>query len=431
MRLGTCVASITPQVPITMGGYAARTEKARGVHDDLTARALVLEDRRVRTGLVVADLLMFSRSQVEAVQARAAALTGIPANQIVVAATHTHSGPSAYAYPHAGDDVDPTYAAWVVEVLAGALYQAWQDLDDVRVGWSAGGVAGVASSRRAAHDAAGQAPDSEFQPLAALSFTDLAGDLRAVLVNFQAHPTVLGADNLLISADLAGAAREALQGLFGPDVFIAFVNGACGDVSTRFTRRSQTFQELRRLGGLLGAAAAGVILESQWDALSPGDLKVATKQVELPVRALPSPEEAQAQLVVMKRRWEEARANPKLSRGELRVARTALEGAQVQAFLADSQNTFERQAVLTGWRLGGAGLVTIPGELFSSLGARIRMECGLETTLVVGYSGGHVGYVPDRRAYEQGGYEALSSLVAPEAGETLAAAAVDLLKSLA
>lgn len=425
MRLGVATVNITPQVPIAMGGYGARAGKAVGVHDPLTARALVLEDESVRTALVVADLLMLSRAKAEAVQAKAATLTGIPAGQIIVAATHTHSGPVVEAHPGIGGEADPAYAAWVEEALAGAVYQASLDAEEVWAAWGSGEVEGVGSGRRSAAGA------SDPQPLAVLSFCRPGGERKAVLVNYQSHPTVMGADNLLVSADLAGAGREVLQRVLGPDVFLAFVNGACGDISTRFTRRSQTFGELERLGGLLAVAAADVVLRLEPRALPAGSLKVGAEPVNLPLRALPSRDEAKAQLARMQNRWEAVRDDPRLSSAEKRVALTALEGAQVQAMLIEYGGRYDGQATLVGWRLGAAGLVTIPGELFSSLGGLIRRESGLAATLVTGYSGGHAGYIPDREAFRDGGYEAMSSPLAAEAGEVLAGAAVGLLRRLA
>ncbi len=447
MRLGTHVTTITPQVPIDMGGYGARLAPATGVHDPLTARALVLEDGPVKVGLVVADLLMFSRLQAEAIRQRASALTGIPPGHLVVAATHTHSGPAVSSSPPFSQKADPVYGNWVVEAAAGALYQAAERLEEVWAGWAMSEVEGVGGSRRASAPTApevaspttmlGKTVSPDRQPLGVLSLARPDGALRAVLVNFQCHPTVLGADNLLISADLAGAARDALKGLLGPDVFVAFVNGACGDVSPRFTRRAQTFGELRRLGGLLGAAAATAALRAECRELPPGSLRVGTVEAGLPIRDLPSAEEAQEQLARMKEEWERAQATPGLPAGALRLARTALEGAQVQALLALYQGEVETRAELVGWRLNGPGegshfgLVTIPGELFASLGDAIRGGGGLGCTFVAGYSGGEVGYIPDRQAYAEGGYEVLSSPFAPEAGETLASAAANLLRSLA
>ena len=425
MRLGTSVVTITPQVPVPMGGYGARTGPAVGVHDPLTARALVLEDGGVRTGFVVADLLMLNHEQAEAARQGAASLTGIDPDHLVVATTHTHSGPSTLANPLLGGAFDAAYMAWVIPALAGAIYQAARELEEVLPGWAAGEVAGVGSGRRAAP------ADPDPQPLTVLSFFRPDGSLRAALVLFQCHPTLMGADNLLISADLAGAGRDAAQALLGQDVFVVLANGACGDVSTRFTRRSQTFQELRRLGAMLGAAAAGLALRAEPQRLAKGALRVGAVTVDLPMRQLPPVEVAQAQLEQMQQAWERAQANPAISAGDLRLARTAMEGAQVQAFLATSQGQGERRAELTGWRLGDAGLVTIPGEMFASLGERIRAGSGLAATLVIGYSGGHVGYIPDREGFQSGGYEALSSPLSPAAGDLLAEAAAGLLRRLA
>jgi len=112
------------------------------------------------------------------------------------------------------------------------------------------------------------------------------------------------------------------------------------------------------------------------------------------------------------------------------VKRAGLEGAMIQREYAKVRDSLETEAHLSVWKLGPVGLVTIPGELFSSLGQKIKGESPSPATIVAGYSNGYIGYIPDQEAYEQGGYETLSSPLLMGFGEDLAAAAVDGLREV-
>lgn len=100
MRAGCHVGVITPPIPCEMGGYAARTGPAEGVHDDLYVRSLVLEDGGTRLGLITCDLLNLDRALVEQVRKRVSEATGIAPQAIMMAASHTHSGPVTRTWLH-------------------------------------------------------------------------------------------------------------------------------------------------------------------------------------------------------------------------------------------------------------------------------------------------------------------------------------------
>ena len=205
-----------------------------------------------------------------------------------------------------------------------------------------------------------------------------------------------------------------------------FINGACGDISTRFTRRQQSHAEAGRLGTILGAAAASLAA-----GLSFTDADLAALTITVPVEAKQGVELAQAEAEIA--RWQgrleelkRAGATP----GELRQAQTGLEGALFQKELEKVLTTLDREVQLSLWRLGDVGLVSIPGELFSSLGRAIKERSPLAKTIIAGYSNGYINYIPHREAYREGGYEALLTPLAPGFGENLVSAVVQALQAL-
>jgi hypothetical protein len=197
-----------------------------------------------------------------------------------------------------------------------------------------------------------------------------AGEDTAVLGSFDCHPTVLGPDNLLISADLNGAFCRRLASKLGGSAFVTLATGAAGDISTRHTRRAQDFDEVDRFGTLLADHAYAALSGADSVRL---DLPLVTEShVSLPTR--------------------------------------------------------KRRALLTTVsvaRLGEVTLAAVPGELFNRLGCAIRRADG--HVLLLGYTNGYIGYIPTRDAFaHELDYEVQVSRLAPGAGENLVEAIVSI-----
>ena len=98
LEAGAGRACITPPLGVPLGGYAARIETSRGVHDDLYSRALVLYDGDNYAALVSTELLYVTRKLVESVRKLVEEEVGIPRDSILISAVHTHSGPSILGF---------------------------------------------------------------------------------------------------------------------------------------------------------------------------------------------------------------------------------------------------------------------------------------------------------------------------------------------
>lgn len=416
LRAGCASFPITPLIPGVMGGYVAREGPSRGVHDYLWARAIAFESEGTRLGIVVGDLLAVPRDLAEAVR-RAAGDVDPPFDHVVVAATHTHSGPGIPPFPSEGD---PVYLGWLPRAMAGALAMAERDLEPVTVGWGAARAEGLGANRR--DPAIPSDPE-----VACLCLWRTDGSLKGTMLGHACHPTVLGPANQLISADFPGAGLAIMGTALGPGVWTCYAQGAAGDVSCRFTRRGQTFDEVRRLGTIL--AGAGLLATARAEPAAGLPLAAGVRSVVLPMRDLPPAE-------VSVGRLEEARAKVAeleqagAGAGAIRLAQSVVEGSVAEANLAGEWDRLEHEAELTAVRLGDAAILAVPGELFGSVGRAIRDRSPFAITLLVGYADGYIGYVPDREAYESGGYEALVTWLDPGAGEVLVDEAAKLLSDL-
>jgi hypothetical protein len=266
-----------------------------------------------------------------------------------------------------------------------------------------------------------------------------------VLADYACHPTVLGHDNLSYSADFPGVARRvAAAGLAAagsPAPVVAFLQGAAGDASPRFTRRGQSFAEVDRLGGVLGAAITrGSLLGEPVTAAVPASQSPAgpppagsawTDQptvrrttVELPTRIMPTQKQVRDELARTEHDWRAA-ADP--TSPAARIARTRHEGARMLAARSNAQLPETLELPISVATLGAIAWVHLPVEPFASYAAAITAASPYPVTRVVGYTDGYFGYLADSAAHASGSYEARASLFDPAAGKLVVDAAVGLL----
>lgn len=411
MRAGSAV--VTPSQPGELAGYIARNGAlSTGTHDELEAALIVLDDGSQRVAWLTLDAIAVTAAL--DVPLRAAIVEALGDTAVVIAASHSHSAPLGWTGSiHPGNPGRRSDAAAqeLVERV-GALARSLAPAVSVRAEWSSAPVAGVGTNRLS--------PDGPHDStVGVLALRDADDEVRAVLFDFATHPTVLGPANLRWSADWPGAARAVIRDSLGGAV-VGFLQGAAGDVSSRFTRRSDGFGEVSRLGALVGEGALGALRRGR---PLDGPLRVASGDVTLRRRALPSKEDAEAAVV------DAATAIPDGSPLDpaVRLAQTRHDGARVQRDLAAADLPDALTLPLAVVSLGELAWAYVPVELFASLGASIAAASPFPITRVIGYSNGYTGYLADAAAHASGSYEALSSFFPPEESARLVDAMTDLL----
>lgn len=406
-RAGAAVVPFPTLVGTPLAGYAARTGPAEGTHDELTIGALVLRWGNRRLAIVAADVVAVDA----ALAAEVAAAAGLDRSEVVLCASHTHSGPAGVVsrlHPAEPDRLDPDLRATFVLACTAAIESALARSEPVEV------LVGVAETDGAAANR--NDPTGSYDPrLSVLATRRPDGPLGAILVHFACHPTVLGAQNRLVSADFPGAMRRELGAtLAGNDgaPAVLFVNGAAGDVSTRFTRRRQDVGEVQRVGRALARVAVRALAEAK--AIG-GPIRYRRLNVPLPPRPREEIDATMAAAAATRPAGEGQSSAADRRRGETRS-----QGAALLSRLAEAASDAKPAALdAEVWALGDLRLVAVPGELLASLGQRILANSPL-TTLVLGYANGYVGYLADEPAYGAGTYEALASPFGPGAGERIA-----------
>lgn len=358
-----------------------------GVHDPLRARGLVLERGTTRVLWLAVDLVGTDPGLVAALRERLQQ-RGLDYSAIVVSASHTHSGPGAFADSEvfgfiALDRLSPGVRSAIVDGLVGAAREAEARKVAARTWSGRAEVRGITDSR----------VDGPLDPeLAVLKVTDVRRRPVALLWNYAIHGTAVGRDNSLLSGDLMADASARIERELG--VPALFINGAVGDVSPR-PRGWAGVEEAGR------ALAAGAL--AAWRGARPEAgprLAVAVERVTLPSPAL-----------------------------SLKNCLGAWIPSGVTLGLG---RALPASAELTAVAVGDTALVTIPGELETSLGLDVKAaaKTGLRRVLVAGVSNDYLGYFLTPVHYRHPSYIACGSLYGERGGEIIRDGAIAALRRL-
>lgn len=416
LEIGFSKESITPSLPISLGGYADRKGLANEVHDDLFVRACYLESGGKQCILLAFDLLMMDDKYYQPMQKEIADALKMSEADILLSTTHSHSAPLFIAQDRFGK-VHEDYYKQVRRIAVETAKRALEGKQAGKVAWHQQNFSGVGSSRRS-ENRTGDVT------LTILSFADLLDRPIAGIVNYNCHPTVMSADNLAVSRDYPGAMMDALE-KYGIGEFI-FVNGAAGDVSTRFVRKGQTFEEMKRLGELLAEEVKSGMHEMTYETVE--EFTLISKDIQPPLKVLPDVEELD-RLIDKIREEENKMKKQGLSEAQLRLVHTKLQGAYVQRELKEFLPELDQTVRLRALKIGKGAFLFLNAELFSGPAAKINKDSACEVVGVVGYTNGIAGYLPDQKAFEEGGYEALSCRFAPGIGEQITREGLELLET--
>lgn len=457
---GVARVNITPSVGIEMAGYV-RQSGSQGVMDELSATVVVLEVGTTRVALVSCDLLYTCEDLVAAVRCQAEEQTGIPGTHLLLAATHTHSGP-ACGGRWEGGVMSRKYRANLACLLAGAVTEACSQMQPARVASGQGQVDANVNRRMRLPNgfmALGENPGGPVDSSVGVTrIDDLEGNPLALIVNYAAHPVCLRPSNLLLSADWVGFMRRPLEAFLGAPVL--FLQGASGNVNP-VKRGTQSMAErvgLRVAGEVLKVFSA---LQTTARYRLEGDLRdhdhrrealvvagepssttclgICQQIVGMPLFPPLSLQETE-QVVA---RWAETLSAA--SDGEAETGQISAAGFYHEWFLSELSAlkaegrapTFpaEMQAI----RIGDAAVLTFPAEVFTEIGLEIKEHSPFPVTLFVSCANGcSLPYVPTEEAFARGGYEvdraqdggAMPSGLAPTAAETIVKRGVGLLDGL-
>jgi hypothetical protein len=397
-KAGAASVVITPDAPMWMAGYAARDKPAQGKLQDLKAKALALEAPDGEKAVFVAmDLVGIPRDVSTAVCEGIASKHGLPREAILLAVSHTHSGPvvgnnlrPAHPVDEANrrliEEYTKVLTAKLVEVAGAAL--AKLEPADLSRG---NGYSTLAVNRRNNRESdvpslrnLGKLVGPVDHDLPVLAVRAKDGTLKAVLFGYACHATVL--DGYDWSGDYPGFAQLAIEQAH-PGATALFFAG-CGADQNPIPRRAVALAE--GYGRQLARDVEDVLAAPMTPVT--GDFAAAYAEVPLPFAELPTREQLQ-QAAAGTNRYEAARAAMLLNRLDEQGKLVADYPYPVQA-----------------WRLGDLTLVALGGEVVVDYALRLKKELG-SSTWIAGYTNDVMAYIPSLRVLEEGGYEGGGAMV--------------------
>jgi hypothetical protein len=359
-QVGAAVRVITPEMllPVSGGlGIPKPTTQKRG---DLKARAVVFRQGKVTVAVVALDLLGFPSVLADRVRAN---VSRVPAHNILIGSTHTHSAPDCYAFPDGkgGHTGDLHYMSFVCDRAAEAINDAIDRLQPAVIKIATGEARGKIAFNY-------YAPDLYDRRMSVIQGLDPRGKAIATLVNYAIHPEVLGNSIGILSPDLVGPLCDKLEAQVGGTAI--FMNGAQGGMITADNRDlrllidpergiwagSRTWEECLRIGRLMADEALRLVKDAP-EQKEPG-LFCDSISVRFPVDSL--------------RLWAVVVESP------LKYPHNADQSINARINLLN---------------LGNAQILTIPGEALPNIGFYLKRKMHGRHNLLFGLTNDAFGYI--------------------------------------
>lgn len=442
LKAGTAKVNITPPVGFPQAGFAARMDTSQGILDDLFAKALVLDDGKLKIAIVTCDLLGLDKDVVAEIRQLIKKKTDISKNNIIIACSHTHSGPAikdpGYLEEKIIADFLPQWIELLPHKIAGAVKMANDGLVEARAGVGKGN-SNISVNRRLKTGEGNITIGPNIQGITDSTVGVLRVDQAdnsplAILVNYACHAVTLGPQNLFFSADYPGYMMNILEKLWNGKTMVMFSNGTAGNINPRIRG---DYTATKRIGGILAGEVLKIVETIETN--SSINLNILRKSIYLPLKKFPSLSEAKAQVQEKEQSISEAEKKGILKqdmsglRGEIIRAKYRVRVIEELQRLESKENlkanrlTTEIQVL----RINESAFVALPGEIFVEIGLAIKRRSPFEQTFVIGYANDiNVSYVPTSESYKEGGYEPNWAKVDQGADKIIENEALALLRKL-
>ncbi|MBT3286977.1 MAG: hypothetical protein HN904_07870 [Victivallales bacterium] len=427
LPVGAAETVISPPLGTELAGYFS-PRVSDGVISDLMAKAIVVGEGAGRIALIACDLLAITEEISVPVRARVAAETGISGDRVMICATHTHTGPELRANRPIKRNEE--YMAGLPDRIADTAIAAAAKPRPACICLGRDHEEGLAFNRRFRYDDAseqfGMRGDNVVgvagptdPDLGVIAFRESPQAMPfAVIVNYSIHIDVTGGNK--ISADFPAVMTNVLRGVYGPDVIVLYVQGACGNINhspygKKWPWPTKGVWKSEQIGRALGGKAITIIEKAL-----PSTSQVADAAQEI----LDVPRFPLDDLVAD--RVAQARA------GESQGLSSAVDKrllSMIDQHDPDGRDPREVQAL----RIGDAVICGAPGEYFVEWGLEIKKWSPFPYTFIAELANDWVGYIPTYEAFRRGGYEAtpiVSVRATPALGQMVADANFRLARKL-
>lgn len=415
LKAGAFAQDVTPQkFPISVNGNFAE-KKATAANDPLHARCLVLDDGKTKLAIVVVDSCMIPREIIDAAKALAEKKTGIPATNILISATHTHTAPTVAGV--FGSEPDADYIKFLTQKIADGIETAHKNRVPAKIGWGVAEEPNQVFNRRwkmkpgvkNIDPFGGETDKVKMNPprmspdllepagptdpsVTVLSIRTADDKPLALFANYSLHYV---GDLPPLSADYFGVFADSATGKLkaGKDFVGILSNGTSGDVNNinfrAETQKTKPGDRCRLVADAVATVAAKVAEKA--DSLDSLSLKVVVKEIELGVRKPTVAEIKRAEGILEKAKGRELKGADEVY-------------ARETVLMAKYPDTVK--VPLQVMQIGRVAIVAIPCETFAEIGLRIKKDISVyKTTCVVSLANGYFGYLPTPEHHALGGYE--------------------------
>jgi len=403
LKAGVARIDLTPPMELNcpLGGYGERMNKpAQGIHDRIFAKAIVVSNGTERFAFVTADLLGFPPPFKPALVERLSG-DGFGPGEVMLLPSHSHTSIemnafnplNTYKIPQIGIH-DPKILEFLLEKFATVIREAAKNPVEVKVGTASESILGWNRNRR--HS--GGFVDDE---LTVTRIDRLDGKPLAALVNFTAHPTFMGGEQMLFSGDWPGHLQRTMESLAGEGITVLYFNGAEGDQApiARPDSGGSPWEKAERYGRDLGITAYRMWRETPTN--REGGLKFHREEIELPATT-----------------W-----HPQFM--ETGGAEYGLSEELLKELLP---RIYPKKTASVSVQIGDLLVIGIPGEMAAELGRKVKQEAGRTTGISHPVIGGLAdewdSYILPAAEYRQGGYEASVSFYGETLGDRIVTGAI-------
>jgi len=416
-KAGTAKTDITPPMGFSMAGYYSE-RFASSVHDELFARALVLDDGKNKLVLVICDNIRPFPNAYEKARKLIQNDLGIPPENIIISATHTHTGPRM---------IEP-YNQILSVRIADAVHIANQRLKPAAIKAGVGKEENISFNRRflmkdgTVRFNPGRLNPDIIKPMGPIDpeigiFYIVTLDEKPLItfVNFAMHLDTVGGTE--ISADYPYFMGKILKAVKCEDMMVFFGIGCCGNINHINVKKLEKFPRFGKAEQIGHVLAGDVIKEYPTLKLQENfELKAANEIVLLEIPQYTKEEIERAKIY----------AKERFSAGSFtKEARIATKILRVQELHGKPI-----EAEVQTFGIGDIALVSLPGEIFVELGLAIKEKSPFQYTFIIEQSQSDLGYVPDEKAFDEGAYEVEVSRIKKGEGEKFVDAALQLLNKI-
>jgi len=437
-KAGAATSNITPPLGESIvGGF--KPFPAENVHDELHARCLVLDNGETKVAFVICDSLGITEDLYQAVRKFIKSETDLPPENIMLAATHTHSATRASS---------PKYHEFLSRRIADCVRRALENRQPAKIGWGGidepsevfnrrwfttnpefcknpfGGVDTVRMNPPRGN-AALVKPAGPIDPeISFISVQSLEGQPLALLANYSLH-YVGGVKKGEISADYFGIFSEKIGSLIGADSdqqpFIGMLsNGTSGDINninfTKSSKRMKSYEKMTQVADLVAKRVAEAYKTVKYETWVP--LGAASSELTLTIRKPDATMQAYFKKVLAMP--EDAPQHHRYERNYASRVQRLLEGPD--------KMTVMLQAI----RIGDLCVAAIPFETFCEIGLELKDKTPFKDAFTIEIANGYNGYLPTPAQHELGGYETWmgTNRVQKDASDKIVAILLELMGQL-